>query len=320
MTELRDRTAAAMRVGGQAGWRHWHLLDVDALSRDDYELIFEEAARMKRARLERRRLDALRGSTIALLFYEASTRTRVSFELAGKALGADVVNLAIAQSSVTKGESFVDTLRTIECLGTDVVVVRHAMAGAPYLAARVIDGHVLNAGDGSHAHPTQALLDAFTLRERLGDLEGRKIAIVGDIAHSRVARSNLHALTALGASVWIAGPPTLLSGFDAWPGVTVADRLEDALRDADGMMALRIQRERQDGGALPSLREYTARWGLDNERLQLARPGALVMHPGPMQEGIEISADLATGERSVIGEQVANGVAVRMALLALLAG
>ena len=300
-------------------WGHRHLLDVDVLERADYELIFEEAAAMKRARLERRRLDALRGTIIALLFYEASTRTRVSFEIAGKALGADVVNLSIAQSSVTKGESFVDTLRTIESLGAGVVVIRHAMAGAPYLAARTIDGHVLNAGDGAHAHPTQALLDAFTLRERLGDLDGRKIAIVGDIAHSRVARSNLHALTTLGASVWLAGPPTLLQEFDGWPGVTVAERLEDALTDADAVMALRIQRERQDGGALPSLREYTTRWGLDTARIALARPGALVMHPGPMQEGLEISAELASGERSVIAEQVANGVAIRMALLALLA-
>lgn len=315
--ELRDASGALATADV---WRHRHLLDVDALSRADYERIFEEASAMKRARRDRQRLDALRGRTVALVFYEASTRTRVSFELAAKALRADVVNLAIAQSSVTKGESFVDTLRTIESLGADVMVIRHAMAGAPYLAARVVASHILNAGDGTHAHPTQALLDAFTLRERLGDLAGRKIAIVGDITHSRVARSNLHALTALGASVWLAGPPTLVRGFDGRPGVTVSDRLEDALTDADAVMALRIQRERQDGGGLPSIREYIARWGLDTERIGLARPGALVMHPGPMQEGIEITAELAASERSLIGEQVANGVAIRMALLALLAG
>ena len=318
-----DATASAGGSGAiqvRADWRHRHLLDVDELSRDDYERVFEDAAAMQRARSERRRLDVLRGTTVALVFYEASTRTRVSFELAAKALGADVVNLAIAQSSVSKGESFVDTLRTLEALGPGVMVIRHAMAGAPYLAARTVSAHILNAGDGAHAHPTQALLDAFTLRQRIGQLAGRKVAIVGDIVHSRVARSNIHALTALGASVWLAGPATLLGGFSGRNGVHVADRLEDALADADAVMALRIQRERQDGGSLPSLGEYVARWGLTVDRMRLARPGALVMHPGPMQEGVEISAELAASERSVIREQVSNGVAVRMALLALLAG
>ena len=302
-----------------APWTHRHLLDVDALSRDDLGRVIAEAAVMKRIGEDGGRLDTLRGTTLGLLFYEASTRTRVSFELAAKWLGADVVNLTVAASSVTKGESFVDTLRTLERTGISVLVLRHAAAGAPYLAARVVEGRIVNAGDGAHAHPTQALLDAFTLRERLRSLEGRKVAIVGDIVHSRVARSNLHTLTALGASVWLAGPPTLVRGFRSWPGVHTADRLEDALRDADAVMALRIQRERQDGGALPSIREYVSRWGLTVERMRVARPGALVLHPGPMQEGVELSAELAASERSVIGEQVANGVAIRMAVLALLA-
>jgi aspartate carbamoyltransferase catalytic subunit len=274
---------------------------------------------MKVARAERRRLEDVRGETVGLLFYEPSTRTRVSFEIAAKALGADVVNLAVASSSVAKGESLVDTLVTLERLGVTVLVMRHQAAGAPYLAARVTHCRVVNAGDGAHAHPTQALLDAFTLRERLGALEGRKIAIVGDLLHSRVARSNLHALATLGASVWLAGPATLTRGFEGWPGAKLAATLDEALRDADAVMALRIQRERQDGGALPSLREYTARWGLTVDRMRLARPGALVLHPGPMQEGIEISADLAASERSVIRDQVTNGVAVRMAVFALLA-
>ena len=302
-----------------ATWRHRHLLDVDAFSVGDYERVFAEAVAMKRARADGRRVDALRGTTVGLLFYEPSTRTRVSFEIAAKALGADVVNLAVASSSVAKGESFVDTLRTLERTGISILVLRHAMAGAPYLAARVLRGRVLNAGDGAHAHPTQALLDAFTLRERLGDLRGRKVAIIGDILHSRVARSNLHALTALGASVWLAGPPPLVNPFRDWPGATVAERLEDALADADAVMALRIQRERQDGAALPSVRTYARRWGLTLERLELARPGALVLHPGPMEEGVEISAELAASERSVIGEQVENGVSIRMAVLRLLA-
>ena len=296
-----------------------HLLDVDALSRDDFERVFEAAAEMKLARDQRARRDDLRGETVGLLFYEPSTRTRVSFEVAAKALAGEVVNLAVSASSVVKGESLVDTLVTLERLGVTILVMRHQAAGAPYLAARVTRCRVVNAGDGAHAHPTQALLDAFTLRERLGDLEGRKVAIVGDLLHSRVARSNLHALTTLGASVWLAGPATLTRGFEDWPGAILAPTLEEALRDADAVMALRIQRERQDGGALPSLREYTAHWGLTIDRMRLARPGAVVMHPGPMQEGVEISADLAASERSVIRDQVANGVAVRMAVFSLLA-
>ncbi len=301
------------------GWPHRHLLDVDQLSRDQLEECLDLAVEMRERRLRRETLDLLRGEVVGLAFCEPSTRTRVSFELAAEALGAQVVELPIDVSSVTKGESLVDTLRTLERTGVTTVILRHSLSGAPYLAARSVPVRIVNAGDGSHAHPTQALLDALTLRDALGSLDGRKIAIVGDIGHSRVARSNLHALTALGASVWLAGPPAWVRGFEAWPGVHVADRLEDALADADAVMTLRIQLEREAGGGVPSLREYTARWGLDADRLAVAQTGAPVLHPGPTNEGVEITADLAASERSLIGAQVVNGVAMRMAVLALLA-
>jgi aspartate carbamoyltransferase catalytic subunit len=301
------------------GWPHRHLLDVDQLSRSELEACLDLAVEMRERRLRRETLDLLAGEVVGLAFCEPSTRTRVSFELAAEALGAQVVELPIDVSSVTKGESLVDTLRTLERTGVTTVILRHSMAGAPYLAARSVPVRIVNAGDGSHAHPTQALLDALTLRDALGPLDGRKVAIVGDIGHSRVARSNLHALTALGASVWLAGPPAWVRGFEGWPGVTVADRLEDALADADAVMTLRIQLEREAGGGVPSLREYTARWGLDADRLAVAQTGAPVLHPGPTNEGVEITADLAASERSLIGTQVVNGVAMRMAVLALLA-
>jgi aspartate carbamoyltransferase catalytic subunit len=303
----------------ETGWPHRHLLDVDQLTRDELEACLDLAVEMRERRLRRETLDLLSGEVVGLAFCEPSTRTRVSFELAAEALGAQVVELPIDVSSVTKGESLVDTLRTLERTGVTTVILRHSMSGAPYLAARSVPVRIVNAGDGSHAHPTQALLDALTLRDALGSLDGRKIAIVGDIGHSRVARSNLHALTALGASVWLAGPPAWVRGFESWPGVHVADRLEDALADADAVMTLRIQLEREAGGGVPSLREYTARWGLDADRLAIAQTGAPVLHPGPTNEGVEISADLAASERSLIGTQVVNGVAMRMAVLALLA-
>ncbi|MFL5642452.1 MAG: aspartate carbamoyltransferase catalytic subunit [Chloroflexota bacterium] len=276
------------------------------------------------------KVPALRGRQVTILFYEASTRTRVSFEVAAKNLSADVVNIAAASSSVSKGESLVDTVRTVEALGAHMLVMRHSVSGAPYLAAETFGGSVLNGGDGWHAHPTQALLDMYTMRERLpgGSLEGRKVVILGDLLHSRVARSNIWTLTAAGADLWLCGPPTLVRGFEAWAGrgaaagrrFHVTTSVDDALRDADVVMALRIQRERMASGLLPSLREYAARYGLTKERLALARPGALVMHPGPMNEGVEIAADVAAGAQSVITDQVTNGVAVRMAVLYLLAG
>jgi aspartate carbamoyltransferase catalytic subunit len=302
-----------------AHWPHRHLLDVDQLTRDELERCLDLAVEMRERRARLVSLDLLRGEVVGLAFCEPSTRTRVSFELAATALGAQVVNLPIEASSVTKGESLVDTLRTLERTGITTIVLRHPMSGAPYLAARSCGARIVNAGDGSHAHPTQALLDALTLREALGTLEGKKIAIVGDIGHSRVARSNMHALAALGASVWLAGPADWVRGFEDWPGVTVADGLEDALADADAVMTLRIQLERDAGGGVPSLREYTAKWGLDEARMQAARPGAPLLHPGPTNEGVEITAELAASARSLIGTQVANGVPIRMAVLSLLA-
>jgi aspartate carbamoyltransferase catalytic subunit len=313
------------------GWRHRHLLDVDVLSWAEIELVMRTSDAMREV-LARpiARVPALRGRNVTILFYEASTRTRVSFEVAAKNLSADVVNIAAATSSVTKGESLIDTVRTVEALGAQLLVIRHPVSGAPYLAAETFSGSVLNGGDGWHAHPTQALLDLYTLRSRFegGSLAGRKIVILGDILHSRVARSNLWTLTAAGADVWLCGPATLLRGFEAWASrgaaagrrFHVTTSIADALRDADAVMALRIQKERMASGLLPSLREYAARYGLTRDRLAAARPGALVMHPGPMNEGVEIAPDVAAGSQSLIEEQVRNGVAVRMALLYLLAG
>ena len=315
--------------GQPVAWRHRHLLDVDGLSPADLDLVMRTADAMREV-LARpiAKVPALRGRNVTILFYEASTRTRVSFEVAAKNLSADVVNIAAATSSVTKGESLVDTVRTVEALGAGMLVMRHGVSGAPYLAAEVFGGSVLNGGDGWHAHPTQALLDLYTMRSRLGDVAGRKIVILGDVLHSRVARSNLWSLTTAGADLWLCGPPTLLRGFEAWAGrsvaagrrFTVTTDIDAALRDAEVVMALRIQRERMASGLLPSLREYAARYGLTRERLALARPDALVMHPGPMNEGVEIAADVAAGAQSVITEQVTNGVAIRMAMLYLLAG
>jgi aspartate carbamoyltransferase catalytic subunit len=312
-------------------WRHRHLLDVEGLSSAELDLVMRTTDAMREV-LARpiAKVPALRGRQVTILFYEASTRTRVSFEVAAKNLSADVINIAAASSSVSKGESLVDTVRTVEALGAQMLVMRHSVSGAPYLAAETFGGSVLNGGDGWHAHPTQALLDLYTMREGLpgGSLAGRKVVILGDLLHSRVARSNIWTLTAAGADLWLCGPATLVRGFEAWAARSAAagrrfqvtTSIEEALRDADVVMALRIQRERMAAGLLPSLREYAARYGLTRDRLALARPGALVMHPGPMNEGVEIAADVAAGAQSVITDQVTNGVAVRMALLYLLAG
>ena len=332
-----------LAVGAEAGggstanaapagqWTHRHLLDVDVLTADDLDLVMRTTDTMAGV-LARPipKVPTLRGWGVTILFYEASTRTRVSFEVAAKNLSADVVNIAAATSSVAKGESLVDTIRTIEALGARLLVIRHPTSGAPYLAARHFSGGVMNGGDGWHAHPTQALLDLYTMRTHLpgGTVAGRKVVILGDVLHSRVARSNLWSLTAAGADVWVCGPATLLRGFEAWAAAGIAGSrqfqvtsdVSDALRDADVVMALRIQRERMAGGLLPSLREYAARFGLTRARLALAKPEAIVMHPGPMNEGVEIAPDVAAGLQSVITDQVANGVAVRMAVLYLLAG
>jgi aspartate carbamoyltransferase catalytic subunit len=311
-------------------WRHRHLLDVDSLTRPELELVMGTTDAMREV-LARPipKVPALRGTAVTILFYEASTRTRVSFEVAAKNLSADVVNIAASSSSVSKGESLADTVRTVEALGADMLVMRHSVSGAPYLAAEVFGGSVLNGGDGWHAHPSQALLDLYTLRSRLpgGSLEGRKVVILGDVMHSRVARSNIWSLTAMGADLWLCGPSTLLRGVEGWASrgatgrrFTVTSDVDAALKGADVVMALRIQKERMASGLLPSMREYAARYGLTRDRLAAARPDALVMHPGPMNEGVEIAPDVANGPRSLITEQVANGVPVRMAVLALCTG
>ncbi len=318
-------------------WPHRHLIDLDVVTWPQLELVMRTADAMHEV-LARpiQKVPALRGRRVTTLFYEASTRTRVSFEVAARNLSADVVSVATATSSVTKGESLVDTIKTLEALGAEILVMRHSVSGAPYLAAEIFKGHILNGGDGWHAHPTQALLDLYTMRAHLpgGELRGRKVAIVGDILHSRVARSNIWSLTAAGADLWLCGPATFLRGFDRWAaawsaegraipghgGFHVTSDVDAAIRNADVVMALRIQRERMQGGLLPSLREYAARFGLTAERVSGAKPDAIVMHPGPMNEGVEIAPDVAAGGRSVVTEQVANGVAIRMAVLFLLAG
>jgi aspartate carbamoyltransferase catalytic subunit len=297
-----------------------HLLDVDGLSRAEIERICDLAVEMREARAGRAYRSLLEAETVGLAFYEASTRTRVSFELAAKALGATVVDLAVAGSSAGKGESLVDTLRTLERMGVTTLVLRHSASGAPYLAARTTGLRIVNAGDGTHAHPTQALVDALTLREALGSLDGRTVTIVGDVAHSRVARSNLHTLVALGARLRLSGPPAWVGGFDGRVGVEVVPALTRALAGADAVMALRVQLERSAGGGVPSLPEYSRRWGLDETRMQLAARGAPILHPGPTNEGVELTAELANGPRSLIGRQVENGVPVRMAVLAQVAG
>lgn len=304
-----------------------HVLDLDDFSRDEIEQVMTTAEAMREV-LSRpiKRVPPLRGKTMVNLFYEASTRTRISFELAAKNLSADVVNVSASGSSVEKGESLVDTIRTLQALGTDLIVMRHSLAGAPYLVAQHVRGSVLNAGDGWHAHPSQALLDVFTIRQKFGRVAGLEVVIVGDILHSRVARSNVWGLSRMGARVVLCGPPTLLPDFGAnghragLPAVEVSYDLDRSVRKADVVMALRIQKERQEGGLLPSLREYVRLYQVNAERVGMARPDALVMHPGPMNEGVEIAPDVARGAQSAIEEQVTNGVAVRMALLYLLAG
>ena len=266
------------------------------------------------------KVPALRGKTVAWLFYEDSTRTRTSFETAARRLSADTVNFSIGSSSVNKGESLRDTVLTIQAMGVDAIVVRHASAGVPWQLARWLDASVVNAGDGAHEHPTQALLDTYTLRQRFGSLDGRRIAIIGDIRHSRVAGSNVWAFTTLGAEVVLVAPPTLLpADVGAWP-VEVAEDLDEVLPTVDVAYALRMQLERQQGALVPSLRELSARFGLTAERVEQMSDHALVMHPGPMNRGVEIAPEVADGPRSMILDQVRNGVPVRMAVLYLLLG
>jgi aspartate carbamoyltransferase catalytic subunit len=297
------------------------LLGLEDLSAEELVSILD-TARTFREVLDRPipKVPSLRGLTAANLFFEASTRTRLSFELAEKRLSADTVNFQTSGSSVSKGESLKDTARNIEAMGIHLVVIRHQASGAPHYLARNLDAGVINAGDGTHEHPTQGLLDIFTIRERRGKVAGLRVAIIGDIMHSRVARSNIWGLTKLGATVTIAGPPTMMPAEVERFGVTVARSVEEAMEGADVVNILRIQLERQRSTLYPSLREYARVYGVTSERLKRAKPDVTVMHPGPMNRGVEIAQDVADGKHSVILEQVTNGVAVRMAVLYLLAG
>jgi aspartate carbamoyltransferase catalytic subunit len=298
-----------------------HLLGTAELDRGDALLILDTAAELAQvAERPIKKLPTLRGRTVVNLFYEDSTRTRTSFEVAAKRLSADVITFSAKGSSVSKGESLKDTALTLEAMGADAVVVRHPASGAPHRLAGWIRGSVLNAGDGAHEHPTQALLDAYTIRARQGRLEGLRVAIVGDVLHSRVARSNSWLLDTLGASVVLVAPPTLLpAGVDSWP-VEIAYDLDAVLPKCDVVMMLRVQRERMAAAYFPTAREYSRRYGLDAPRMALLPDHALVMHPGPMNRGMEIAAEVADSARSTVVEQVANGVSVRMAVLYLLLG
>jgi aspartate carbamoyltransferase catalytic subunit len=298
-----------------------HLLGLDGMNAEEINLILDTASTFKEVS-ERpvKKVPALRGQTVVNLFFEPSTRTRVSFELAEKRLSADTVNFSASTSSVKKGETLRDTAENIQAMKIDMIVIRHAAAGAPHFLAGLLDASVINAGDGAHEHPTQGLLDILTLRERWGSLEGRKVVIVGDITHSRVARSNIFGLVTLGADVWVCGPPTMIPPQLEDLGVRIEPNLREAVEGADAINVLRIQLERQKVNLFPSLDEYARVFGINNDVLQCAKPECIVMHPGPMNRGIEISQDVADGERAVILEQVTNGVAVRMAVLYLLSG
>jgi aspartate carbamoyltransferase catalytic subunit len=291
------------------------LLTTEGMSRADVESIFVRARLHARGLETGRSVRALEGKVVANLFFEASTRTRLSFERAAKALGADVLNFTAQTSSVSKGETLLDTVRNVEAMGVSTLIIRHSASGAAYLASRHVQCAVVNAGDGTHGHPSQALLDAFTLHERWGALDGRTVAIVGDVLHSRVARSNLYCLLALGARVVFAGPPTLMPVGLEELGGRVAPSLDAALEEADAVMVLRVQGERQTAGYVPSVREYARLYGLTAERAAKLRPGVLVMHPGPVNRGVELAPEVADGPGNVILAQVSHGVAVRMAVL-----
>ncbi len=298
-----------------------HLLSAADLDADEATAVLDTAAEMANvAGREVKKLPTLRGRTVVNLFYEDSTRTRISFEAAAKRLSADVINFSAKGSSVAKGESLKDTALTLQAMGADAVVIRHGASGAPHRLADWVDGSVINAGDGTHEHPTQALLDAYTMRARLGRLAGLKVAIVGDVLHSRVARSNVLLLHTLGAHVTLVAPPTLLPvGVGAWPADTSFD-LDAVLPSSDVVMMLRVQRERMGDSFFPSVREYSRRYGLDGARMRQLPAHAIVMHPGPMIRGMEIAPEVADSPRSTITEQVTNGVSVRMAVLYLLLG
>jgi aspartate carbamoyltransferase catalytic subunit len=301
--------------------RSRHLLGIADLEPDEITLILDTAGSMTDiAARPIKKVPPLRGRTVVNLFFEPSTRTRTSFEVAEKRLSADTLSIAVATSSVTKGETLIDTVRNLEAMAPDMIVMRHASSGAPYLLSRVCRSAIINAGDGMHEHPTQALLDAFTIREHKKRLDKLKVAIVGDLLHSRVLRSNVHLLNKMGADVWACGPPTLIPAGLARFGVRATTSIDEAVADADVIMMLRIQRERMNGHFIPSTREYFTMFGLTAARAARAKPDVIIMHPGPMNRGVEIDSEVADGPYSVVLEQVANGVAVRMAVLYLLAG
>lgn len=302
-------------------FRHKHILGTEQLSREDIELILDTADSFKEINSRTiKKVPTLRGKTIVNLFYEASTRTRTSFEIAGKRLSADTINITASSSSVVKGETLEDTARNIEAMAPDIIVMRHAASGAPHYLAERLSCSVINAGDGAHEHPSQALLDLLTIRQHKGKLEGLTVAIIGDITHSRVARSNLYAMKKMGMTVRLAGPGTMVPPGIERLGAEVYTDMNAAIKGADVIMMLRIQLERQGKTMLPTLREYARFYGLNPNNLKLAKEDAIVLHPGPMNRGVEISSYVADGPQNVILEQVENGVAVRMALLYLVAG
>ncbi|HEV8458276.1 MAG TPA: aspartate carbamoyltransferase catalytic subunit [Methylomirabilota bacterium] len=303
------------------GWKRKDLLSMQELDAAEITNVLDTAESMREiATREIKKVPTLRGKTVVNLFYESSTRTRTSFEIAGKWLSADVINFSASGSSAEKGESLLDTAKNIEAMSPDVVVVRHKASGTPALLARNLACSVVNAGDGAHEHPTQALLDLLTIRQKKGHLEGLNVTIVGDVAHSRVARSDIHGMRRMGITVTVAGPPTLIPPACQELGVKVSYRLEEAIANSDVIMMLRLQQERMEGGLIPSLREYSRVWGLSLAKLQHCRPDVLIMHPGPVNRGVELAPEVADSQYSVILNQVANGVAVRMAVLYLLAG
>lgn len=301
-------------------WARKDLLGLEDLSKEEIELILDTAESFKEVS-ERavKKVPALRGKTVVNLFFESSTRTRTSFELAAKRLSADVLNIAIQSSSTSKGETFKDTARNIEAMKIDIIIIRHAASGAPHMLAKSVKASVVNAGDGSHEHPTQGLLDIFTMKQKKGKIKGLKVSIIGDITHSRVARSNIWGLNKLGAEVTVCGPKTLIPIDIEKLGVRVTYDLKDAIKDSDVVNILRIQHERQQRGLFPSIREYVNRFGIDRDVLKSAKKDLMIMHPGPINRGVELTPEVADGPHSVILDQVTNGIAVRMAVLYLIA-
>ena len=297
------------------------ILGIKELSVEEITLILDTAESfLEVSTREIKKVPTLRGKSVINLFYEASTRTRTSFEIAAKRLSADTINISASTSSVVKGETLIDTAKNLEAMNPDIIIIRHSAAGAPHMLASLLRQSIINAGDGAHEHPTQALLDMMTIRSRKGRIAGLKVAIIGDISHSRVARSNIHGLTKMGARVFVAGPATMLPRDIEKLGVVAYSRIDEAIKDADIVMMLRIQTEREKQNLFPSLREYAKYFSLNRRNIALARKDCIVMHPGPLNRGVEISPDIADGPHSVILDQVTNGVAVRMALLYLLTG